>query len=584
MKLNIKQKTILILSLYLIIPFILIISFISHNIKNIVNEKFQNELKEKKQFVINFIKFDNKNFQKVLHQLSYSKEIISVINKIIVYNNIKEVQDSLNNILKNLDVNFIVLYSSNKKELVKNKDFDIIFPLKVLQNKIQLFITEHNNNFYLVGTSPLYIGTIEKSIYGYIALIRILDKKYFKNLNYIFNIRNLSLSTELDEKRNFHLAIGETITGKTVFLNGDIDSSFYKRIKRENKILFFSLIILVLLFCMITSYLIINNIIKPLNFLESSLDSISIDNIFNKLPEYAKNNEISKIINKLSFFFKKLYKNFEEMQKKTNLQYEELSKIEEDINVINYNKDSIIDKCEDLDKTHEQIQYKINELESINNELLNKIDSSLSSFNNIIELSNEATTTSNISNITFKEINRNSEEIKNFLNFIMDISSQIDILSVNASIEAIKSGEVGSGFSVVADEIKSLAATTREFVENIQKLIQNNYNIVKQGGEYSEKVNNILTQLNEEINNSFKSLNLIKQQIKQQKETIILLEKYTNEPGELKKVIDSVINNIEIVLNDLNIKINNLKELNIGIQKHIEGYIFKNKKRESNEN
>ena len=62
-------------------------------------------------------------------------------------------------------------------------------------------------------------------------------------------------------------------------------------------------------------------------------------------------------------------------------------------------------------------------------------------------------------------------EIENLTGTISEIASQINLLSLNASIEAARAGDAGRGFAVVAGEINKLAMETDEAVHQIQKTI-----------------------------------------------------------------------------------------------------------------
>ncbi|MEA3354620.1 MAG: methyl-accepting chemotaxis protein [Campylobacterota bacterium] len=69
------------------------------------------------------------------------------------------------------------------------------------------------------------------------------------------------------------------------------------------------------------------------------------------------------------------------------------------------------------------------------------------------------------------ELSEQSQAVGEIITAVEDIANQTNILSVNAAIEAVKAGEQGKGFSVVAQELKSLAEQSKEGTTKVQKIL-----------------------------------------------------------------------------------------------------------------
>ncbi|URZ06529.1 methyl-accepting chemotaxis protein [Clostridium felsineum] len=126
-------------------------------------------------------------------------------------------------------------------------------------------------------------------------------------------------------------------------------------------------------------------------------------------------------------------------------------------------------------------------------------------------------------NITFKELQDNTANIKDIINLVKGISNSTKMLALNASIEASRLGEAGKGFDVVASNIKKLSYNVETQITGIDSIASKINNKISdmQGkmdslnDEYKEQIEAIKTakenytnvfSMVEEINNNIKTI------------------------------------------------------------------------------
>jgi methyl-accepting chemotaxis protein len=96
-------------------------------------------------------------------------------------------------------------------------------------------------------------------------------------------------------------------------------------------------------------------------------------------------------------------------------------------------------------------------------------------------------------------IEDSSRKISDIIGVIDEIARQTNLLALNAAVEAARAGEAGRGFAVVASEVRSLAQRSSQAAKDINGLITNSNNQVKDGVDLVNKAGSALHEIVESI-------------------------------------------------------------------------------------
>jgi methyl-accepting chemotaxis protein len=194
----------------------------------------------------------------------------------------------------------------------------------------------------------------------------------------------------------------------------------------------------------------------------------------------------------------------------------------------------------------EDINKEIIDLSTSNEKIAGASKGILSAADEVVRIGKDAQTLGKDTNLKMESvekiakesvigINSLTEQIKQIdgiVQLINDITSQINLLSLNAAIEAARAGEHGRGFAVVAGEVKNLATKARNATETIE-------NVVMSVQRDSKKTADAITTANNEIIDGVNSVN----------KTLVALNtiiknatQVTNDIGDITKAIEGQAN------------------------------------------
>ncbi len=158
-------------------------------------------------------------------------------------------------------------------------------------------------------------------------------------------------------------------------------------------------------------------------------------------------------------------------------------------------------------------------------------------------------------------INKSSQEMTNIINIIHDISEKINLLSLNAAIEAARAGDAGRGFAVVADEISKLADQTAQSLKEIGSLIKTSENEINNGIKNVNETFETITHVISGVNSISEVMKNIRRDMASQKEVNAEVIAEVKIVGERSEEIKFSIDEQKMAMKEIMSSITNISDL-----------------------
>jgi len=259
---------------------------------------------------------------------------------------------------------------------------------------------------------------------------------------------------------------------------GDMDYAEFEApaISLRNKFLIISIILAIIVF--IISRIISNSIVNPIINISKIVSKVANGDLTETIPVDDRKDEVGTLASSFSIMFSNLREQIKETLEGTNIIAGSTSEISATTNQFASSTSEISASVNETVTSLKEVKQTTNASSDKASSMATRAKDVVITARNgdkAVEETIEAMNNIQSQMISIAEsivgLSEKSQSIGEIISSVDDLAEQSRLLAVNAAIEAVKAGEQGKGFSVVAGEIKSLAEQSKQSTAQIRKIL-----------------------------------------------------------------------------------------------------------------
>lgn len=133
---------------------------------------------------------------------------------------------------------------------------------------------------------------------------------------------------------------------------------------------------------------------------------------------------------------------------------------------------------EELTSIISEINSQMEMLDNTTKTLVDKADSVQKLSKEVMEINNENVEKAEITSSNLEDLKSSFKQAKEFTSMMEQITDDTNLLALNASVEAARTKEEKTGFTVIAEEIRELAVKSSNYLEKMREIIETMNNAV----------------------------------------------------------------------------------------------------------